>query len=87
MKIAWINNCVGHYNQRYFLLMIFHVLLGTGSFVLTGMPLYTDSRYSVRNFSDLKKSNIFQGFTCSQIWNIHNCLYYLLCNAFDHDPF
>jgi len=42
----WINNCVGHYNQRYFLLMIFHVLLGTGSFILTGLPLYQDPRYS-----------------------------------------
>lgn len=29
---AWINTCVGHFNHRYFLLMIFYVFLGTTIF-------------------------------------------------------
>jgi len=41
----WINNCVGHYNQRYFLLMIFHVFVGTGMFALFGMPLFLGEEY------------------------------------------
>jgi len=41
----WINNCVGHFNQRYFLLMIFYVMLGTGLFVLSGIPLFLNEEY------------------------------------------
>jgi len=41
----WINNCVGHYNQRYFLLMIFYVLFGTVFFVLSGLPFFFASSY------------------------------------------
>jgi len=41
----WINNCVGHYNQRYFLLMIFYMLIGTGFFLIAGFPLIFGSDY------------------------------------------
>jgi len=43
----WINNCVGHYNQRYFLLMIFYLFLGTGVYSLVIAPIYLLEDYQV----------------------------------------
>jgi len=59
----WIHNCVGHYNQRYFLLMIFYVLFGTGFFMLSALPLFFNSNY--QEYHRLKGPNFFVVFVIS----------------------
>lgn len=39
---AWLNNCVGHYNHRYFFMYTVYMTLGTIFIIVSGMELAYD---------------------------------------------
>jgi palmitoyltransferase len=39
MSTAWLNNCVGHYNHRYFFLYMVYVVTGCFYIILFGFSL------------------------------------------------
>jgi palmitoyltransferase len=41
----WVNNCVGLANQRYFLLFIFYLMLGTGYMFITVVSIWNHHLY------------------------------------------
>lgn len=43
----WINNCIGQNNQRYFLLFLIHVQLGTLFVVLMSLPLWLYTSFTI----------------------------------------
>ena len=45
--LAWINNCVGYYNARYFLLMLFWLLVGVTTFTLLNLPIIMMVKFQV----------------------------------------
>ena len=48
---AWINNCVGHQNQRFFLLMLFYLVIGTGFYSMVSLPIAFNIEYQVKKVS------------------------------------
>jgi len=41
----WISNCVGHNNHRYFLLLLFYVVVGSGFYSVMSLPIVFDLKY------------------------------------------
>lgn len=40
--LAWLNNCIGHYNHRYFFMYMLYTVSGSIFLILFGLPLAYD---------------------------------------------
>ena len=65
----WLNNCVGHFNHRYFFLFMAYVVLGMIFLYIFGAPVIVSSINFIFMF---RKRHIFTN--CIKIFRFTNCL-------------
>lgn len=76
----WVNNCLGLENQRYFLLYIFYLMLGSAWYMLTIMSIWNTHVYNEHR-KDLSFLYILNAALLCALVMFNTFCWYLACTG------